>query len=66
MSERGGQSRSLYEGDRYGKIREGLLKGAEEAGVDLQPEALTVVDNTLDVGLSSHAPMLRYQGRTYL
>jgi hypothetical protein len=64
IAERGGQQRSLYEGDRYAKLREGILKGAEEAGVDLRPEdvALTVADNTLDVRLTRTAPMVRYQG----
>ena len=69
IAERASQPRGIFEGDRYAKIREGIIKGAEDAGVDLHPEdvAVTVTtDNVLDVRLSWQAPMLSYQGRTYL
>ena len=55
-------------GDRYARIREGILKVAQEASVELRPEGVDVkvVDNMLDVRLAWDAPMIRYQGKTYL
>ena len=68
VAERVGQSPSIFEGDRYAKIREGILRGAEDAGVNLSPEdvAVSVNNNALDVRLAWAAPMLTYQGRTYI
>ena len=63
-----GQPASIFEGDRYAKFREGILKGAQDAGVNLRADgvAVTVEDNVLDVRLSWGAPMVTYQGETYL
>ena len=68
LSERIGQPTSIFEGDRFAKLREGLLRGAQEAGVNLQPEgvAVSVDNNVLDVRLSWGAPLVIYQGHTYL
>jgi hypothetical protein len=54
--------------DRFGRIRERILKGAKEASVDLRPEnvQLNVVDNNLDVQLFWDAPMVVYGDKTYL
>ena len=54
--------------DRFGRIRERILKGAKEASVDLRPEnvELNVVDNMLDVRLAWDAPMVVYGEKTYL
>jgi hypothetical protein len=55
-------------GDRYVKLREGIIKGAHEAGVPLQKEsvAIGIVDNMLDVRLSWDAPLVVYQGKSYV
>ena len=55
-------------GERYVKLREGILKGANEAGVPLQKEnvAIGIVDNMLDVRLSWDAPLVMYQGKPYV
>jgi hypothetical protein len=68
LAARIGQPTSIFEGDRFAKIREGILNGAEEAGVNLSPEdvAVSVTNNVLEVRLSWGAPMLKYQGDTYL
>lgn len=54
--------------DRFGRIRDGILKAAKEANVELPPEgvAINVVDGMLDVRLAWDAPMIRYQGTSYL
>ena len=54
--------------ERFVKIRESILKGAQEAGVPVRPEdvAVNTVDNTLDVRVSWDAPMVTYQGKSYL
>jgi hypothetical protein len=54
--------------DRYGHVREGIMKGAAEAGVELQPEnvAVGVANNMLDVRLRWTAPIVTYQGKTYV
>ncbi len=54
--------------DRYVKMREGIVKGAQEAGVPLQKEsvAIGIVDNMLDVRLSWDAPLVTYQGKPYV
>ena len=54
--------------DRFGGIRERILKGAKEIGVPLRPDNVNVnvVDGMLDVRLSWDAPMVEYQGKTYL
>jgi hypothetical protein len=54
--------------DRFGRIRERILKGAKEASVDLRPEnvQLNVVNNVLDVQLAWDAPMVVYGDKTYL
>jgi hypothetical protein len=60
---------SVFESrDRFGRIREGILKGAKEANVDLRPENVNVnvVDGMLDVRLAWDVPMIVYQGKTYL
>jgi hypothetical protein len=65
----GGGFSAAFEGrDRGGRIREKILKGAKEASVDLRPEQLSinVVDGMLDVRLAWDAPMIRYQGTSYL
>ena len=43
--------------DRFGRIRERILKGAKEASVDLRPE---------NVQLAWEAPMVVYGDKTYL
>jgi hypothetical protein len=55
-------------GDRYVKLREGIMKGAQEAGVPLHTErvAIGIVDNMLDVRLSWEAPLVVYQGTPYV
>jgi hypothetical protein len=54
--------------DRFGRIRERILKGAKEASVDLRPEnvQLNVVNNVVDVQLAWEAPMVVYGDKTYL
>jgi hypothetical protein len=54
--------------DRFGRIRERILKGAKEASVDLRAEnvQLNVVNNVLDVQLAWDAPMVVYGDKTYL
>jgi hypothetical protein len=54
--------------DRFGRIRERILKGSKEASVDLRPEnvQLNVVDGVLDVQLAWEAPMVVYGDKTYL
>jgi hypothetical protein len=68
IADRIGQPTGIFEGDRFAKVREGILRGAEDAGVDLSPEnvAVSVENNVLDVRLSWGAPMVKYQGHTYL
>jgi hypothetical protein len=55
-------------GDRYAKMREGILKGAEEAKVPLRRDdlAIGVVDNMLEVRMSWDVPLVVYNGRPYL
>jgi hypothetical protein len=68
----GSQQQSGFGGfesrDRFGGLRERILKGAKEIGVPLRPDNVNVnvVDNMLDVRLSWEAPMVEYQGKTYL
>ena len=54
--------------DRFVKIRDGILKGAKEAGVALNPDdvVVTIADNMLDVRLSWDAPLAVFQGKSYL
>ena len=54
--------------DRFGRIRERILKGAKEASVELQAEdvQLNIVDGMLDVRLAWSAPVVRYQEKRYL
>ena len=54
--------------DRYVKLRENIIKGAQDAGVSLQKEriAIGVVDNMFDVRLSWDAPVVVYQGTAYV
>jgi hypothetical protein len=54
--------------ERYMKVREGIVKGAEDAGVPLRSDgvAVGVVDNMLDVRLTWDAPIVRYNDRPYL
>jgi hypothetical protein len=68
LTARIGQPASIFEGDRYAKIREGILKGASDAGVKLHPEgvAVSVEDNVLQVRLEWGAPIVTYQGQTYV
>lgn len=55
-------------GNGYTKIREGILKGAEEANVPLRSDdvAVGIVDNMLDVRLSWDAPVVVYDGKAYI
>jgi hypothetical protein len=55
-------------GDGYVKIRESILRGAEEAKVPLRRDdvSVAIVDNMLDVRLSWDAPMVVYNGKAYL
>jgi hypothetical protein len=55
-------------GDGFVKIREGILRGAEDAKVTLRRDDVSVgiVDNMLDVKLSWDAPMVVHNGKTYL
>ena len=68
IAERAGQPTSIFEGDRFARVREGILSGAEDAGINLSREdvAVSVTNNVLDVRLSWAAPMVTYQGHTYL
>jgi hypothetical protein len=49
-------------------MREGIMKGAEEANVPLRREdvAIGIVDNMLEVRLSWDAPIVVYKDRPYL
>jgi hypothetical protein len=55
-------------GDGFVKIREGILRGAEDAKVTLRRDDVSVgiVDNMLDVKLSWDAPMVVHNGKAYL
>jgi type III secretion system FlhB-like substrate exporter len=55
-------------GDRYGKIREAIMKGATEANVPLRPDdvAVGIVDNMLDIRLNWDAPLVVYKEQAYL
>jgi hypothetical protein len=68
--ERVQQSMTTWDGsgDRYVKLREGIMKGAHEAGVPLHKDsvAIGIVDNMLDVRLSWEAPLVVYQGKSYV
>ena len=52
----------------FGRVRDGILKGAKDMGVDLRPENVNIVvaDGMLDVRLNWTAPMVAYKDRTYL
>ncbi len=54
--------------DRYGRIREGVVKGAREAGVPLRAEDVTidVSGNMLNIRLAWDAPMIVYDGKAYV
>jgi len=54
--------------ERYGKIREDIIKRVHEAGVPVRAEDVTVnaVNNALDVRVSWDAPLVVYQGKPYL
>ena len=54
--------------DRFIKVRDGIMKGAKDAGVALNPDdvVVTVADNMLDVRLSWDAPLAVFRGKTYL
>jgi hypothetical protein len=54
--------------ERFGKIRAAIMKGAAEHGVPLRAEDVVVsaADNRLEVRLSWDAPMVTYQGKSYL
>ena len=54
--------------DRFGRIRESILKGAREIGVELNPENVNIntADGMLDVKLAWDAPLVRYQDKHYL
>jgi hypothetical protein len=66
--QQGGTSTAFDSGDRYGKMREGIMKGAEEAHVPLRREdvAIGIVDNMLEVRLSWDAPIVVYKDKPYL
>ena len=53
---------------RFGRVREGILKGATEIGVTLRPDdvKISVVDGMLDVRLAWRSPMVAYGDKTYL
>ena len=55
-------------GDRYGRVRDEILSRAREAGVPLSPEkiAVGVADGMLDVRLSWEAPLVVYNGKSYV
>ena len=55
-------------GDRFVKVREGIMKGAQEANVPLRADdvAVSIVDNMLDVRLAWDAPVVVYNGKPYL
>jgi len=59
---------SFLFGDRYGRMREQIMLRAREAGVPLTPEkvAVGVSDGVLDVRLSWDAPIIVYNGRSYV
>ena len=56
-------------GERFAKVREGIMKGAEGAQVRLRAEdvAITVTpDNMLDIRLSWDAPLAVFRDKAYL
>jgi hypothetical protein len=55
-------------GDRYGRMREQIMSRAREAGVPLTPErvAVGVANDMLDVRLSWDAPLVVYNGKSYV
>ena len=55
-------------GDKYGRMREQIMIRAREAGVPLTPEkvAVGVSNGVLDVRLSWDAPIVVYNGRSYV
>jgi hypothetical protein len=57
-----------FGGDRFGRIRAAIMKGAAEHGVPLRAEDVLVstVGNRLEVKLNWDAPMVTYQGKAYL
>jgi len=63
-----GGSGAIDGGARYVKILDGIMKGAQEAGVPLRREdvAIGIVDNMLDVRLNWDAPVVVYQGKPYV
>ena len=68
IDRQGGFDTTFGSVDRYGNIREGIMKGAVEAGVPVRSENVTIglVDNMLDVRVKWAAPMVKYQGEEYL
>ena len=64
----GGGFSAFDRSDRFGRLRERILKGAREANVDLHAEdvQINVVDGMLDVRLAWTAPVVKYQDKTYL
>ena len=66
--QQGSGSSTFSGGDGYAKIRAGILRGAEEAKVPLRSDDVVVgiVDNMLDVRLSWDAPVVVYNGKSYV
>jgi hypothetical protein len=62
------QHGSVFGGDGYTRLREGILKGAHEAKVPLRGDhvAVGVVEGMLDVRLSWDAPVVVYNGKSYI
>ena len=54
--------------ERYVTMREGIMKAAEEHNVPLRREAVAIgiVDNMLEVRLAWDAPLIVYDGRSYI
>jgi hypothetical protein len=52
----------------FGRVREGILKGARDVGVNLRPEDVNVkvADGMLDIHLNWTVPMVAYRDKTYL
>ena len=66
--QQGSGSSTFGGGDGYAKLRAGILRGAKEAKVPLRSDDVVVgiVDNMLDVRLSWDAPVVVYNGKSYV
>jgi hypothetical protein len=67
-SQQSGLPSAGLDSERSARIRDDLMKRAEEANVPLQAEnvGVGIVDNMLEVRLAWDAPLVVYNGRAYL